>query len=162
MMKDVFRSLGIATQVGLMVVVSILITLLLGLWLDDKLGTTPCATLILTVVGVLVGCISTYRLAVSLVEKAGLKREVKTGVVLGLKDAFGSLALAAQMGLLLAGSVLVSLFLGLWIDARLDSRPWATLLLAALGILIGSVGVSRLGSSVIKRLEDTRKGNNSA
>ena len=108
------------------------------------------------------GCISTYRLAASLVEKAGLKREVKAGVVLSLKDAFGSLALAAQMGLLLAGSVLVSLFLGLWIDARLDSRPWATLLLAALGILIGSVGVSRLGSSMIKRLEDTRKENNSA
>jgi F0F1-type ATP synthase assembly protein I len=162
MMKDVFRSLGIATQVGLMVVASILISLLLGLWLDDKLGTAPCATLILTIVGVLVGCMSTYRLASSLVEKAGLKREVKAGVVLSLKDAFGSLALAAQMGLLLAGSVLVSLFLGLWIDARLDSRPWATLLLAALGILIGSVGVSRLGSSMIKRLEDTRKENNSA
>ncbi len=157
MMKDVFRSLGIATQVGLMVVASILISLFLGLWLDDKLGTTPCATLILVVVGILVGSISTYRLASSLVEKAGLKRGVKTGVILSLKDAFGSLALAAEMGLLLAGSVLVSLFLGLWIDAKLDSRPWATLLLAALGILVGSVGVSRLGSSMIKRLEDTRK-----
>jgi ATP synthase protein I len=157
MMKDIFRSLGIATQVGLMVVASILIPLLLGLWLDDKLDTSPWITLILTVVGVLIGFTSTYRLASSLVEKAGLKREVKTGVVLSLKDAFGSLALAAQMGLLLAGSVLGGLFLGLWIDARLDSRPWATILFAAFGILVGSVGVNRLGSSMIERLKNTKK-----
>jgi len=156
-MRDVFRSLGIATQVGVMVVASILIPLLVGLWLDGKLGTSPWITLVLSIVGALVGTISTYRMAVSLVQEAGLKREVKTGVVLSLKDAVGPLAVAAKMGLLLAGSVLGSLFLGLWIDARLDSFPWATVLLAALGLLVGSVGVSRLGSSMLKRLENTMK-----
>ena len=156
MMKDVFRSLGIATQVGFMVVASILIPLLVGLWLDDKLGTGPWITLILSVLGVLVGITSTYRLALSLVEEAGLKREVKSGVVQSLKVALGPLALAAQMGLLLTGSVLGGLFLGFWIDARLDSRPWATILFAALGIMVGTVGISRLGSSIIKRLENAK------
>ena len=156
MMKDVYRSLGIATQVGLMVVASILISLFVGLWLDDKLGTSPWITLILSIVGVLVGTTSTYRLALSLIEEAGLKQEV--GVVFpSLKGALAPLALAAQMGLLVAGSVLGGLFLGLWIDARLNSFPWATVLFAALGIFVSLVGASRLGSSMIERLNDTEK-----
>jgi len=153
-MKDVFRSLGIATQVGLTVVVSILVSLFLGLWLDNKLGTTPCATLIFVIVGILVGSISTYRLASSLVEKAGLKQEVGREVLPSLKDSLGSLALIARMGLLLAVPLLAGFLLGLWIDTKLHTLPWAVLLLTALGILVGSVGAYRLGSSAIKQREN--------
>ena len=156
-MKDVFRSLGIATQVGLTVVASILIPLFLGLWLDDRLGTTPCATLIFVIVGILVGSLSTYRLASSLVEKAGLKQEVGREVLPSLKDSLGSLALTAQMGLMLAVPLLVGFFLGLWIDTKLHTIPWAILLLTALGISVGSVGAYRLGSLTIERLRNTKK-----
>ena len=156
-MKDVFRSLGIATQVGLTVVASILIPLFLGLWLDDRLGTTPCATLIFVIVGILVGSISTYRLASSLVEQAGLKQEVGREVLPSLKDSLGSLALTAQMGLMLAVPLLVGFFLGLWIDTKLHTIPWAILLLTALGISVGSVGAYRLGSLTIERLRNTKK-----
>jgi len=158
MMEGIFRSLGIATRVGFVVVASILIPLLLGLWIDDKLGTGPWITLILSILGVLAGCMSTYRMALSLVREAGLTREAESEVMLSLRDAVGPLTLAAQMGLLLAASVLGGLFLGLWIDARLDSLPWATMLFAALGIMVGTVGTSRLGSSmIIKRLENAKK-----
>ncbi len=156
-MKDVFRSLGIATQVGLMGVASILVSLFLGLWLDGKLGTTPCATLVLVMVGILVGSISTYRLASSLVEKAGLKQEVGEEVLPSLKDSLGSLALTAQMGLMLAIPLLVGFFLGLWIDTKLHTIPWAILLLTALGILVGSAGAYRLGSLTIERLKNTKR-----
>ena len=50
-MKDIFRSLGLAAQVGLTVVGSIIICLFLGMWIDARLGTTPWASLILTIVG---------------------------------------------------------------------------------------------------------------
>ena len=67
--KDIFRSLTLATQVGLMVVGSILVCLFLGLWIDGKLDTKPCATLILIAVGTLVAIAGTYRLARSFMEE---------------------------------------------------------------------------------------------
>ena len=69
MMQDVFRSLGLATQMGAMVVTSILACLFLGLWVDGKLHSSPWATLIFMAIGTLVAVAGTYRLARSFMEE---------------------------------------------------------------------------------------------
>lgn len=61
--REIFSSLTLATQVGVMVVVSTLGCLFLGLWIDSRLHTKPLATLIFIAVGTLVAIAGTYRLA---------------------------------------------------------------------------------------------------
>jgi F0F1-type ATP synthase assembly protein I len=153
--KDIFRSLTFATQVGVMVVVSILGCLFLGLWIDGKLHSSPWATLTLIAVGTLVAIVGTYRLVYPVVGQLIIKQdaEMPTGAILR------SLTLITWLGLMAVSPVLIGLFLGLWLDGRLQTRPWVTLFLTALGILVGLVGVYRLSSSLTERLKDSKKGN---
>ena len=155
-MKDIFRSLGLAAQVGLTVVGAIIICLLLGIWIDARLGTSPWATLVLAIVGVLMGSFSTFRVASSIVQQAALTQEQQRAQAAISKSAAESLGLAARLGLVLAAPVLVSFFVGQWIDNVLHSQPWATLLLAALGLIAGSVGAYRLGSTLVEQLQDKK------
>ena len=154
--KDIFRSLSLTTQVGVMVVVSILGCLFLGLWIDGKLHSSPWATLIFIAVGILVAIVGAYRLAYPVVEQVAIKQkaEMPTGTILR------SLSLVTRLGLMAVSPVLIGLFLGLWLDSRLQTRPWVTLFLTALGILVGLVGVYRLSSSLTERLtKGSEKGN---
>ena len=153
--KDIFRSLTLATQVGGMVVGSILVCLFLGLWIDGKLHSSPWATLTLIAVGTLVAIVGTYRLVYPVVGQVIIKQEAEmpTGAILR------SLTLITRLGLMAVSPVLIGLFLGLWLDGRLQTRPWVTLFLTALGILVGLVGVYRLSSSLTERLKDSKKGN---
>jgi ATP synthase protein I len=154
--KDIFRSLTFATQVGMMVVVSILGCLFLGLWIDGKLHSSPWATLTLIAVGTLVAIVGTYRLVYPVVGQLIIKQdaEMPTGAILR------SLTLITWLGLMAVSPVLIGLFLGLWLDGRLQTRPWATLFLTALGILVGLAGVYRLSSSLTERLtKGNKKGN---
>ena len=154
--KDIFRSLSLTTQVGVMVVVSILGCLFLGLWIDGKLHSSPWATLTLIAVGTLVAIVGAYRLVYPVVEQVTVKQkaEMPTGAILR------SLALITRLGLMAVSPVLIGLFLGLWLDSRLQTRPWVTLFLTALGILVGLVGVYRLSSSLTERLtKGSEKGN---
>jgi F0F1-type ATP synthase assembly protein I len=76
------------------------------------------------------------------------------------KDIFRSLTLATQVGLMVVGSILVCLFLGLWIDGKLHTKPWATLILIAAGTLIAIVGTYRLARSFIEQqMEESKKEN---
>lgn len=67
--REIFSSLTLATQVGVMVVVSTLGCLFFGLWIDSRLHTKPLATLIFIAVGTLVAIAGTYRLARSFMEQ---------------------------------------------------------------------------------------------
>jgi ATP synthase protein I len=154
--KDVFHSLTLATQVGVLVVVLTLGCLFLGLWIDGKLHSSPWATLIFIAVGILVSIVGAYRLVYPVVEQVTVKQkaEMPTGAILR------SLALVTQLGLMAVSPVLIGLFLGLWLDGRLQTSPWVTLFLAVLGILVGLVGVYRLSSSLTERLtKGSEKGN---
>jgi len=146
-MHEIFRSMGLATQVGVIVVTSILACLFLGLWVDSKLHSSPLATLILIVVGTLVAITGSYRLVSPVVEQVAVKQkaEMPTRAILR------SLAFGARLGLMAVGPVLIGLFLGLWLDGRLQTRPWVTLSLTALGIAVGLVGIYRLSSSFTKQ-----------
>lgn len=57
-----------------------------------------------------------------------------------------------QLGLIMVSSLLLSLLLGLWIDSRLNTQPWATLFFMLVGVAAGSVGVYRLITSVLEDL----------
>ena len=153
--KDIFRSLTFATQVGMMVVVSILGCLFLGLWIDGKLHSSPWATLTLIAVGTVVAIVGTYRLVYPVVGQVIIKQEVE----MPTRAILRSLTLVTRLGLMTVSPVLIGLFLGLWLDGRLQTRPWVTLFLTALGILVGLVGVYRLSSSLTERLKDSKKGN---
>lgn len=74
------------------------------------------------------------------------------------KIIFRSLALATQVGLMVVSSILVCLFLGLWIDGKLDTRPWVTLILIAVGTLVAIAGTYRLARSFMEQqLEESQK-----
>lgn len=67
----------------------------------------------------------------------------------------GPLALITQLGLTMVGSIILGLALGLWLDQQLGTRPWGTLILALLGIIIGSFGVYRLVAQSIEQAAAT-------
>jgi len=145
---DFSRSLGIATQVGVMVITSTVGCLFLGLWIDSELHSSPWATLIFIAVGILFATVGTYRLVHPLIEEVTAKQETKVS----REEIFRPLALVIQLGLMTVSPVLIGLFLGLWLDGRLQTRPWVTLFLAAFGIIVGLAGAYRLSSSLTERL----------
>lgn len=55
------RPLTLITQVGLTVAVTLVISLLAGLWLDNQFGTKPLLTLVLALFGIIASTISVYR-----------------------------------------------------------------------------------------------------
>jgi F0F1-type ATP synthase assembly protein I len=44
----------------------------------------------------------------------------------------------------MVGSIILGLVLGLWIDSHFGTKPWGTLVLSLLGIILGSIVVFRL------------------
>lgn len=53
---------GLASSVGLVIVISIAIGLAFGTWLDKKLGTDPWMTMIFTLMGIAAGFIEMLRI----------------------------------------------------------------------------------------------------
>ena len=75
-------------------------------------------------------------------------------VDMNMKDAFWVLAVGSQVGLSIALPVIAGLAIGYWVDVRLGSLPWITLLLTFIGAAIGPVITYRwVISSVQRRLE---------
>jgi ATP synthase protein I len=68
-------SLGLVTQLGVTVVLSILLGLVIGLWIDAHFGTRPWGTLILSLVGILAGSVAVYRLIVASIDEALAERK---------------------------------------------------------------------------------------
>lgn len=60
--RDVTWVLGVGSQAGLMLTVPVLLGLAVGYLLDQRLGTLPWITLVLTLIGVVSGPIMVYRL----------------------------------------------------------------------------------------------------
>lgn len=66
-----------------------------------------------------------------------------------VKRGLGALGLLFQLGWTMAGALVVSLAIGLWVDSALGTQPWATLGFTLLGIAAGTYGVYRLVASVL-------------
>lgn len=75
-MKDL-RLVALAMQLGWMVVFSLLIPLVLGLWADKELDTMPLFTVIGIILGTLTATVGVYRWAVSNFASTKPDREVK-------------------------------------------------------------------------------------
>lgn len=56
-------------------------------------------------------------------------------------------SIAAQVGCLTLVIVLGAVFLGLWLDSRLGTRPWWTI-----GLVLGSIPISLVAMLVVVRL----------
>jgi F0F1-type ATP synthase assembly protein I len=67
--RDVVWVLAVASQGGLSIALPVLIGLAVGYWLDARLGTLPWITLLLTLIGAVIGPIITYRWVVSSVRR---------------------------------------------------------------------------------------------
>ena len=148
----IFRSLGLATQIGITVTVAVLGSLFLGLWIDRELGSSPWATLLLLGLGTLVAVTGCYRVVTPVAARLTAGQEVEWGAVLSWREFLSSLAFVARVGLTAIAPLLVGLFLGRWMDDWLDIRPWVTLILTVVGTVAGLVGAWRLSSTFLKRL----------
>ncbi|MFQ5812834.1 MAG: AtpZ/AtpI family protein [Anaerolineae bacterium] len=77
----------------------------------------------------------------------------KSGV--DFKSAIWVLAVGGQLGLSIALPVLIGLAVGYWIDTRLGSLPWVTLLLTLVGTISGPIIVYRwVVHTMRKRFEE--------
>ena len=148
----ILHSLGLGTQIAVVVVAAVLGSLFLGLWIDRKLGSSPWATLLLLGLGTLVAVVGCYRAIAPVTARLAAGQEVERGAALPWGKIPRSLAFVAQVGLVAIAPLLAGLFLGLWVDSRLDTRPWVTLILTVVGSIAGLVGVWRLSSTFLKRM----------
>lgn len=73
-------SLALITQLGLTVVISILVGVVLGLWVDAHFGTRPWGILVLSLFGVLVGSAGVYRLVVTSIDRAVADRTPRSDI----------------------------------------------------------------------------------
>jgi len=76
----IFRSMGLATQIGGTVAVAVLGSLFLGLWIDRELGSSPWATLLLLGLGTLVAVMGCYRVVAPMVAHLAASGLIMEGV----------------------------------------------------------------------------------
>jgi ATP synthase protein I len=69
--------LALVTQLGLTMVVSILLGLVLGLWVDSHFGTRPWGMLGLSLLGIAAGTVGVYRLITTSIDEAVGTRRLK-------------------------------------------------------------------------------------
>ncbi|MDO8682123.1 MAG: AtpZ/AtpI family protein [Armatimonadota bacterium] len=63
------RKAGLASSIGLLFVVSIVMGWAFGSWLDKKLGTTPWLMLVFTILGIVAGFVEMIRIAQQLAKE---------------------------------------------------------------------------------------------
>ncbi|GEM_PF-441216 len=79
----------------------------------------------------------------------------KTKDVVDLKDAVWVLAVGSQLGLSIALPVILGLTVGYWLDTRLHTLPWITLLLTLVGAVVGPIFAYRwVITTIRKRFEE--------
>jgi F0F1-type ATP synthase assembly protein I len=68
-----------------------------------------------------------------------------------VRDMTYGCALASQAGIGIAGPVLIALALGYWIDLRLGTLPWITLILTFVGAVVGPIVVYRWVTTAVRQ-----------
>ena len=143
----VLRPLALATQLGvtmgLLTVVTAVGGLFLGLWLDSQLGTRPLATLILVLLGVLVGLLGTVNLARSAQRTldAATAAQVRPRTSFTARDLGRALLLIVELAAVTLVPVGIALWLGRTLASAAGGVPALTVVLAVLGALIALAGV---------------------
>lgn len=63
------RGAGLALSAGLVLVISTVIGLLFGRWLDQKFGTEPWLMLVFTVLGIVAGFVEMFRMLLQAIQE---------------------------------------------------------------------------------------------
>lgn len=142
-MKRLGRTIGLASELGMAMGLTaagfVVLGLVLGRWIDARLGTRPVASLISLVAGAIIGQIAIYRLAMRSARRLSAQGdgEAMAGRV---SSALGT---AVRVLAIMLVPALAGLALGLLLDALLGSGALTTLLLAIIGSMLGLVGSVR-------------------
>jgi F0F1-type ATP synthase assembly protein I len=146
-MKRLGRVIGLATQLGMVMGLAAAALVCLGLWagrrVDAEFGTSPLATMLLSILGAISGQSAVYRLAA----RTARRSSGNAGVA---RHASGTSAVA-RLGLKVCALVTLpgsaGLALGLWIDRMAGTVVLFTATLALVGFLVGLLGCLRLVSA---------------
>ena len=153
-MKRLGRTIGLASELGLAMGLTasgfVVVGLLLGRWVDARLGTRPVATLVSLVAGAIIGQIAIYRLAMRSTRRLSTLGDGDETVA-RISTSFGK---AAQVLGLMLLPVVVGLGLGLVADALLGTGARLTVALPILGSVVGlflSVRAARKGGPSLSK-----------
>ena len=150
-MKQLGRTIGLATEIGMAMGLTAAGFTLLGLWagrwLDTRLGTSPILTITLIITGAVAGQIAIYRLARDSIRRLSQAPER----VWYLREAVSAIGLAIRVLALLALPSLVGIALGLWIDHMAGTGILVTVILVLGGLVVGLLGTLRLVRSAEAR-----------
>ncbi|MFQ5340393.1 MAG: AtpZ/AtpI family protein [Anaerolineae bacterium] len=69
--------MALIIRLGAIVVTAVLLTLALGLWIDNRLGTSPCGLLIFMLIGIVISVTGVYRAVQQVYDQYGLPKEEK-------------------------------------------------------------------------------------
>ncbi|NLC58048.1 MAG: AtpZ/AtpI family protein [Armatimonadetes bacterium] len=61
-----------------------------------------------------------------------------------------NVALASQVGIFLAVAIAIGWFIGQWLDARLGTTPWLTVLFTLLGTAAGFIELFRVALRIVR------------
>ncbi|MGQ9683422.1 MAG: AtpZ/AtpI family protein [Anaerolineae bacterium] len=143
----ILQPLALATQLGvtmgLLTVITAVGGLFLGLWIDRRLGTRPLATLILVLLGVLIGLLGTVNLARSAQRTldAATAARVRPRTSFTARDLGRALLLIVELAAVTLVPIGITLWLGRILVPAAGGVPALTVVLAVLGALIALAGV---------------------
>ena len=66
------------------------------------------------------------------------------------------LTLGTQLAIIMAVSIIAGLLVGLWLDQRLNTAPFATLVFLLVGLAVGSLAAYRTLMSALKVVDKER------
>ena len=69
-----------------------------------------------------------------------------------MRETIGSIALIIQLGAMVVVVTILPLLIGIWLDRRLNTSPWITLLSLGVGIFAAVTAVYNIISSNYKKL----------
>ncbi|MBN1402741.1 MAG: AtpZ/AtpI family protein [Anaerolineae bacterium] len=143
-MKRLGQIVGLATELGMGMGLTaaslVILGLVAGRWLDDRLGTDPVASILLILAGAIAGQLAIYRLAMR--SSRALSSEGRHGAI--AQETLSALGFALRLLGLMVAPTLIGLGAGLALDARLATGGLALLILALSGFGVGLYGAFRL------------------
>ena len=69
--------MALIIRLGAIIVTAVLLTLALGLWVDNRLGTSPCGLLIFMLIGIVISVTGAYRAVQQAYDQYELPKEEK-------------------------------------------------------------------------------------
>ncbi len=69
-----------------------------------------------------------------------------------MRDTIGPIALIIQLGTTIVVATILPLLIGIWLDSRMKTAPWITLIGLGIGVIAAVTAVYSTISSIYKKL----------